>query len=371
MCNLYDDQTIVIIYMGLSRLINYVAYFMRSAARAALFDTTFILQVSHSLTVIAIQAHTTPQHHILCHPYISSHHTLSIPCTFTSQTPACYCLLHTPISHPLHIPKTPLKTNPSLPSKTNKNTARLTCVLLLAWWLPWIHGVQLELWGATFGYSDELVKTLCCINATSCRQQCVARWTRDLPACIPFLPACADALNPIIRLDGGWGNETAPNADHPHPMVTLWRSDDLAWHTAKYDAEARRCCHALAGDYAVTVQDARRQHARVIPLGGHLAEWPPLLTLPAAADGVLEQGGDDAARRDDVGELHGGERVTEVETMLQGPQADGHVMDDYERVNLAVAKDGAKVVAAHAEARKPHALLDQDGDTFMKSDCQV
>lgn len=181
---------------------------------------------------------------------------------------------------------------------------------------------------------------------------------------MPFLPACADALNPVIRLDGAPNNDTwLASSAAPHRPVTSWRSDDLAWHTARYDAEARRCCHALAGDYAKTVQDARRQSQHPVLILPDLAQWPPLLELPAADD---DKGHTDAQDVDDVDVL--GEPAAQVAP--QGPQAEGQVLD-YERVNLALAKDGAKVVAAHPEARKPHALLDQDGDTFMKSDCQV
>ncbi|KAK9841003.1 hypothetical protein WJX81_005028 [Elliptochloris bilobata] len=42
-----------------------------------------------------------------------------------------------------------------------------------------------------------------------------------------------------------------------------------------------------------------------------------------------------------------------------------------ERHNLALAKDGAKVVAANIEARKPGAVLDADGDTFLRNECRA
>ena len=41
-----------------------------------------------------------------------------------------------------------------------------------------------------------------------------------------------------------------------------------------------------------------------------------------------------------------------------------------ERQNFAASKDGAKVVAANADARKASALLDDDGDTFLRNDCR-
>ena len=39
------------------------------------------------------------------------------------------------------------------------------------------------------------------------------------------------------------------------------------------------------------------------------------------------------------------------------------------RQNFALAKDGAKVLAANPGARKPAALLDDDGDTFLRNEC--
>ncbi|KAL6767387.1 hypothetical protein ACKKBF_B35075 [Auxenochlorella protothecoides x Auxenochlorella symbiontica] len=39
--------------------------------------------------------------------------------------------------------------------------------------------------------------------------------------------------------------------------------------------------------------------------------------------------------------------------------------------NFALGKDGAKVLATNAEARKPGALLDDDSDTFLKNDCKA
>lgn len=40
------------------------------------------------------------------------------------------------------------------------------------------------------------------------------------------------------------------------------------------------------------------------------------------------------------------------------------------RPNLLAAKDGAKVLASNPDARKPGALLDDDGDTFMRNECR-
>lgn len=212
------------------------------------------------------------------------------------------------------------------------------------WLLSSVAAEELQLWGATFTYEDELVKTLCCINTTSCRKPCVWRWKRDLRSCMPFLPACADALNPTIRI--GPANDTALLS----PKTTTWRGNDLAWQAARYDAEARRCCQALAADYTTTVQEARRQsqHPVILPA---LTHWQPL-ALPDQARQPAEPSPQPPAG------------------VQPHPEPTAPVLD-YERVNLAMAKDGAKVVSAHAEARKPHALLDQDGDTFMMSDCQA
>ena len=45
--------------------------------------------------------------------------------------------------------------------------------------------------------------------------------------------------------------------------------------------------------------------------------------------------------------------------------------EDEERHNFALAKDGAKIVAANKEARKPESVLDSDGDTFLKNECKA
>ncbi|CAL8467008.1 g6544 [Coccomyxa elongata] len=45
--------------------------------------------------------------------------------------------------------------------------------------------------------------------------------------------------------------------------------------------------------------------------------------------------------------------------------------EEEDRHNFALAKDGAKVVAANKEARKPESLLDSDGDTFLKNECKA
>lgn len=207
---------------------------------------------------------------------------------------------------------------------------------------------ELQLWGATFTYKDELVETLCCINTTSCRKPCLWRWQRDLHACLPFLPACADALNPTIRIAAANDTVTLPAPQ----TTTTWHGNDLAWQAARYDAEARRCCQALAADYKTTVEEARRQsqHPTILPA---LTHWRPL-ALPEQATPLAEPSP---------------EPPSDAQANLQPLPKEP--LPDYERVNLALAKDGAKVVSAHTEARKPHALLDHDGDTFMMSDCQT
>ena len=47
------------------------------------------------------------------------------------------------------------------------------------------------------------------------------------------------------------------------------------------------------------------------------------------------------------------------------------IEQEEERHNFALAKDGAKIVAANKEARKPESVLDSDGDTFLKNECKA
>ena len=42
-----------------------------------------------------------------------------------------------------------------------------------------------------------------------------------------------------------------------------------------------------------------------------------------------------------------------------------------DRHNFADARDGAKLVAANKEAKKAAAVLDSDGDTYLKNDCKA
>ena len=42
-----------------------------------------------------------------------------------------------------------------------------------------------------------------------------------------------------------------------------------------------------------------------------------------------------------------------------------------ERHSFALARDGAKIVAANKEARKPESILDSDSDTFLRNDCRA
>ena len=46
------------------------------------------------------------------------------------------------------------------------------------------------------------------------------------------------------------------------------------------------------------------------------------------------------------------------------------VLPEVETVNFAAAMDGAKVLAANANAKRVNALLDDDTDTFMRNDCK-
>ena len=42
-----------------------------------------------------------------------------------------------------------------------------------------------------------------------------------------------------------------------------------------------------------------------------------------------------------------------------------------DRHNFALARDGAKLIAANREAKKASAVLDSDGDTFCKNECKA
>ena len=57
--------------------------------------------------------------------------------------------------------------------------------------------------------------------------------------------------------------------------------------------------------------------------------------------------------------------VLQAQTPAKKPE------EDEERHNFALAKDGAKIVAANKEARKPESILDSDGDTFVKNECKA
>jgi hypothetical protein len=50
-------------------------------------------------------------------------------------------------------------------------------------------------------------------------------------------------------------------------------------------------------------------------------------------------------------------------------QAAGQSSSRRRRINLASASDGASVLAANSEARKPERTIDGDDDSFMKNDC--
>ncbi len=45
--------------------------------------------------------------------------------------------------------------------------------------------------------------------------------------------------------------------------------------------------------------------------------------------------------------------------------------DDDDRHNFASAKDGAKIVAANKDAKKPSAILDSDSDTYLRNECKA
>ena len=42
-----------------------------------------------------------------------------------------------------------------------------------------------------------------------------------------------------------------------------------------------------------------------------------------------------------------------------------------DRYNFAAAKEGAKLLAAYKEAKKPAAVLDGDSDTFVRNECKA
>lgn len=45
--------------------------------------------------------------------------------------------------------------------------------------------------------------------------------------------------------------------------------------------------------------------------------------------------------------------------------------DEGRRINLAASADGATIVAANKEARKPEKTIDDDDDSFMKNTCSA
>ena len=45
--------------------------------------------------------------------------------------------------------------------------------------------------------------------------------------------------------------------------------------------------------------------------------------------------------------------------------------EDGDRHNFASAKDGAKIVAANKDAKKPSAVLDSDSDTYLRNECKA
>ena len=45
--------------------------------------------------------------------------------------------------------------------------------------------------------------------------------------------------------------------------------------------------------------------------------------------------------------------------------------EDGDRHNFASAKDGAKIVAANKDAKKPSAVLDSDSDTYLRNECRM
>lgn len=64
----------------------------------------------------------------------------------------------------------------------------------------------------------------------------------------------------------------------------------------------------------------------------------------------------------------------------EGEAADGVLLteekldeeeEDGDRHNFASAKDGAKIVAANKDAKKPSAVLDSDSDTYLRNECKA
>ena len=54
----------------------------------------------------------------------------------------------------------------------------------------------------------------------------------------------------------------------------------------------------------------------------------------------------------------------------QPPSADDQQTEE-DRHNFALARDGAKLIAANKEAKKASAVLDSDSDTFCKNECKA
>ncbi len=66
-----------------------------------------------------------------------------------------------------------------------------------------------------------------------------------------------------------------------------------------------------------------------------------------------------------------GSQIPLLLLQAQAPQKKTDEAAAEERHNFALAKDGAKIVGANKEARKPESVLDSDGDTFLKNECKA
>ncbi|KAI3436711.1 hypothetical protein D9Q98_006126 [Chlorella vulgaris] len=93
---------------------------------------------------------------------------------------------------------------------------------------------------------------------------------------------------------------------------------------------------------------------------------------PAATDEPLDEQQEAPNSQDGTAEEHPNAEPAAVPAADELQHSAMHEeQHDEQQHNFALAKDGAKVLAANKEAKKPQALLDDDSDTFMKNDCRV
>ena len=91
-------------------------------------------------------------------------------------------------------------------------------------------------------------------------------------------------------------------------------------------------------------------------------------TLSKGTLDVVQRRGADA--RSDGSELSAEDDEQGKPEVQQITQKVLEVLPEAEKVNFALAKDGAKVLASNQGAKRVGALLDDDSDTFMRNDCK-